>query len=83
MEVLEKERAILAHSLRTFWVLDGTSIGGGVNWLVFIPEGARWLIVHNHLDRCFLINGSLNVSVYSYGGGRMCGRKKNSVQTWS
>lgn len=49
VEVLEKQRTIWATgSLVGLWVLDRSSIGGGVDWLLVVLEGRGGLLVSTH-----------------------------------
>ena len=48
MEVLEQERTILADSLVLLWVLNGTSIRGGVQWPLRVLESGGGLVISDH-----------------------------------
>jgi hypothetical protein len=50
MEILEKKRTIGANSLVGLWVLDWSSTGSGVDGLLVVTEGRRWLVVGNHCN---------------------------------
>ena len=50
VEILKQERASVTNSLEGLWVLDGASIGSGIEWLLGVLESRGWLIVGNHFE---------------------------------
>ena len=48
VEVLKEQRAILTHALRGFGVLYWTAIGGGVDGLLLISEGAGFVVCNHY-----------------------------------
>ena len=55
VEILEQQWAIWSTgSLVCLSMLDWSTIGGGVDWLLVILESRRWLLIRTHDGCCVL-----------------------------